>query len=163
MGMYSDIYIGYHVKVDAKSRVEETTYLRRHCSNNSCVNFDGSISSNFCPSCGGTAMESVTPQVKTVRGTLPDEFVDRNNDTFQVFRHDDGNSIFLLPNRFSEQEKFGPITDEFRNGGITSVIVHGYFAEEFDEFREYYASLLKILDDADLKYNVEYGVVKYYH
>lgn len=161
MGLSTHYYLGYHVKVETQKRTKETTYLRKHCGNNSCEKFKGTITGNFCEVCGTPSMESMTPEYTTVMAGLPDEL--KMDERLSHFYSDDGKFIYLIPNYMNARAKFGLLTEEFDNAGVASIIVPGFYAEEFDEFREYYASYLQVLDDAGSKYAVEYGIVKYYY
>lgn len=164
MGLSTHYYVGYHVRVENKEFEESNFYLRKHCCNNTCNNFTGSIEGNFCPNCGSPSMESMTETRETTTSGLPEAFYIRNDeDALSVFRSDNGYSIFLIPNYSFMRDKYGVLTDEFEQAGITSLGIIGPFVEKFDEFRESYKTFLKILDDAGIKYNVEYGIVKYYY
>ncbi|BBA65302.1 predicted ORF [Xanthomonas phage XacN1] len=164
MGISTNYYVGYHVRVENKKFEESNFYLRKHCSNAGCNNFAGSISGSFCADCGYTTMESMTEAKKTTTTGLPEAFRIRNDeDAFAVFYSDDRTSIFLIPNYMHMAAKYGVLTEEFERAGITSLGIIGPFAEKFDEFRESYASFLKTLDEASITYHVEYGIVKYYY
>lgn len=63
----------------------------------------------------------------------------------------------------SYTEMIGRLCYLIDNGQSIHRSVIGPFSEKFDEFRESYASFLKTLDEAGIKYNVEYGIVKYYY
>lgn len=164
MGISTNYYVGYHVRVENKEFQESNLYLRKHCSKNICKNFSVSISGSFCEDCGSPAMESMTESKKTTTTGLPEAFLIRNDeDAFAVFYSDDRASIFLIPNYRHMAAKYGILTEEFERAGVTSLGIIGPFAEKFDEFRESYASFLKTLDEASIKYHVEYGIVKYYY
>lgn len=163
MGISENFYVGYHARVFHPDREEQVSYSRKHCSNVSCPQYVRTIDSKFCPDCGTTSMESQTIKTGTAYGGLPDEFMAENIDRLQCFDHDDGESSLLIPNLYADLARFSPITREFRDGGNISVPVLGPLAEGFDEFRETYAKLLKLLDNANLKYTIEYGAVKYYY
>ncbi len=164
MGLSTHYYVGYHVKVENKEFEESNFYLRKHCSNTGCNNFAGSIDGSFCADCGSPSMESMTESKTTSTSGLPEAFhIHNDEDALSVFYSDNGNSIFLIPNYSFMRAKYGVLTDEFERAGITSLGIIGPFAEKSDEFRESYASFLKTLDDAGIKYNVEYGIVKYYY
>ncbi len=164
MGLSTHYYVGYHVKVENKEFEESSFYLRKHCSNTGCNNFVGNIDGSFCTDCGSPAMESMTEIKENRKSGLPENFRIRNDeDALAVFYSDNGKSIFLIPNYQYMATEYGVLTDEFDQAGTTSLGIIGPFAEKFDEFRESYASFLKTLDDASIKYNVEYGIVKYYY
>lgn len=166
MGIRTYYYVGYHVRVENKEKEleESDLYLRKHCSNSECHNFNSSIETNFCADCGFSSIKSITEITENIMTGLPKEFHIRNDDySFEIFHSDNRDSIFLIPNYTFMREKYGVLTDEFHQADITSLDIIGPFAEKFDEFRESYASLLKTLDDAGIKYNVEYGIVKYFY